>query len=112
MADDVPPSPPKKRVAKMQAPFDYSPDFVTAWAAYPRREGKGAAWLAWEKAAKRGMPVDRMPGIILARKSTRDWTKDGGRYVPHMASWLNKNGWEDEIAGMAGEYDNQFAGVI
>ena len=105
-------APKKKRAPKMQAPFQYSEEIESAWSAYPRRERKGAAWAAWEKAIKRGMPVGGMGGIITARKSMHDWTKDGGQYAPHMASWLNQNGWEDEISGYSGEYDSQFAGVI
>lgn len=112
--DENPPSetPKKKRAPKMQSPFRYSEEFEAAWKAYPRRERKGAAWAAWEKAIKREMPVEKMVGIIAARKSMHDWKKDGGQFAPHMASWLNQNGWEDEISGYAGEYDSQFAGVI
>ena len=67
---------------------------------------------AWEKAISRNMPVGRMVEIITARKSMHDWLKDGGQFAPHMATWLNQNGWEDEISGHASGYDNQFAGVI
>ena len=23
--------------------------------------------------------------------------KDGGQFIPHPSTWLNRNGWEDEI---------------
>ncbi|WP_040683197.1 hypothetical protein [Thermosinus carboxydivorans] len=25
-----------------------------------------------------------------------DWLKDGGRFIPYPATWLNAKGWEDE----------------
>ena len=34
---------------------------------------------------------------IEAAKTSEDWTKDNGKYIPHPSSWLNNKGWEDEI---------------
>ena len=98
-------TPKKKRGPKMQAPFQYSEAFESAWSAYPRRERKGAAWAAWEKAIKRGMPVAKMVGIITARKAMHDWAKDNAQFAPHMATWLNQNGWEDEVEIPVSTYD-------
>lgn len=79
---------------------DYAPDFEAAWKVYPRKDGKRKAFAAWQKAKKRGMPVADMPAHIDARAYEPDWLKDDGRYVPHMASWLNADGWLDEGAAL------------
>jgi len=31
-------------------------------------------------------------------KASEQWTKDGGRYIPHPTTWLNREGWNDAIA--------------
>jgi len=30
-------------------------------------------------------------------KTSVDWTKEKGKYIPYPATWLNAKGWEDEI---------------
>ena len=46
-------------------------------------------------------PDAELQAVILraveAQKKTKDWLKDGGQYVPHPASWLNGERWQDEI---------------
>jgi len=72
---------------------DYSPDFLTFWAAYPRKVGKGSAWRAW----KHERPSLAVVLESLSWQVTQpQWTKDGGTYVPHPATWLNQRRWEDE----------------
>ena len=44
------------------------------------------------------MPVADMLGHIDSRAYEPDWLKDDGRFVPHMATWLNGDGWLDEGA--------------
>ena len=78
--------------------MDYPDDFERAWREYPRKDGKRNALQAWEKAKARGMPVDLLPDHIESRRYENDWLKDGGRFVPHMATWLNRDGWLDDGA--------------
>jgi hypothetical protein len=28
--------------------------------------------------------------------TSAEWTKDGGQFIPHPATWLNQKRWEDE----------------
>lgn len=95
--DDTKPK--KKRTPK--DPDAYTPEFEKAWAAYPRKDGKRKAFEAWQKATKRDMPVDDMPEHIESRSFEQDWRKDEGRFIPHMATWLNRDGWLDEGAKIA-----------
>lgn len=76
----------------------YSDEFEAAWSAYPKKTNKGAAYKAWQKAIKRDMPIADMPAHIESRMFEPDWRKEDGRFVPHMATWLNADGWLDEGA--------------
>lgn len=69
---------------------------VTFWPAYPRKVAKEAARKAAAKVLAAGVdPAEVMAGLEAARASEQ-WTRDGGRYVPHPATWLNGRRWEDE----------------
>lgn len=46
---------------------------------------------------------------IERRKSGEDWSKDGGKYIPNPATYLNQRRWED---GAAPEQHNAMAGAI
>lgn len=67
--------------------------FMQFWSAYPRKVGKAAAEKAWPKAA------DSLPAILEAlawQRLSEGWTKDGGAFIPHPATYLNGRRWEDE----------------
>ena len=78
--------------------------FTRFWSAYPRHTGKQAA----EKAFLRLNPDDDLLGIMLmaitAWSKSEQWTKDGGQYIPHPATWLNGRRWEDELPKAAGAH--------
>lgn len=70
--------------------------FEKFWNAYPRKKSKGDAENAWAKIK----PSESLTGTILSAvqraTTSEDWTKDGGKYIPYPATWLNRKGWEDE----------------
>ena len=75
---------------------EYSPEFLEFWKHYPKKKAKGAAWKAWKKIKR---PVETLVLIqtaLLWQKKSKDWTKEGGQFVPHPATYLNAKGWEDE----------------
>lgn len=37
-----------------------------------------------------------MAAALERQKRSRDWTKEGGQFVPYPATWLNQRRWEDE----------------
>lgn len=71
--------------------------FTEFWELYPRKVGKGAAEKAWEK-IKPGKTLSGMifQAIECAKKSA-EWNKEGGRYIPNPATWLNQKRWEDQL---------------
>jgi len=75
----------------------YPDDFASFWEVYPKKKNKGAALKAWKK-QKRIMPnLDRVKEVVLALSRSKDWTKESGQYIPNASTWLNANGWDDEI---------------
>lgn len=70
-------------------------DFEIFWAAYPKKTSKPAATKAWAKLKPGEETVKAMLAAIEAAKRSTDWQKDGGKYVPYPATWLNNRRWED-----------------
>jgi uncharacterized protein YdaU (DUF1376 family) len=70
-------------------------EFDEFWKAYPRKAGKKAALKAWIN-AKDKPPLSDVLAAIATQRRTPGWTKDGGQYIPHPATWLNQGCWEDK----------------
>ena len=70
-------------------------DFDAFWSAYPKKVGKDAALTAWRK--RRPTPDIGQILDALAWQRTQDaWMRDGGRFVPNPATWINQGRWLDE----------------
>jgi hypothetical protein len=68
-----------------------SGDFARFWEAYPKRIGKGEAQKAWEKHRP---PLE---AVLTALDRQRAWLgREGGKYIPNPATWLNQGRWEDD----------------
>lgn len=78
----------------------YAPDgaFDRFWKAYPKKKSKGDAKRAWKKIKPDEQLQDRIHRAIERAKTSVDWTKDNGKWVPYPASWLNAEGWEDDVS--------------
>jgi hypothetical protein len=86
--------------------------FDLFWSAYPKKAGKDAARKAFERRAVGDDLLARMLGAIDRQKVSRDWTKDGGQYIPHPATWLNAARWEDEPVVVGPEMSKATASVV
>jgi uncharacterized protein YdaU (DUF1376 family) len=84
----------KKRTP--QPPEGADPLFARFWDAYPRHTGKANAEKAWRKLGPDEDLVDTMLAALAWQRRQPSWTKDGGAFIPHPASWLNQRRWEDE----------------
>lgn len=90
-------SPPKEKTREEKTRQDktiYTSVFESFWNVYPRKIGKRTAFKSWLAANKRGN------GAVIYNGAKRlaeqvDAGKDL-RYVPHPATWLNRDGWLDE----------------
>jgi hypothetical protein len=70
--------------------------FEAFWNAYPRKVAKQAALKAWTRLQPDGSLKAEVQKALARAKRTRQWTRDGGEYIPHPATWLNNRRWEDE----------------
>ena len=82
----------------VETPFD------TFWREYPKKKSKGQARTAFDKALKK-TDFDTIMTALRALKETKQWTKNDREFVPYPATWLNAEGWEDEVKSADG-FDN------
>jgi uncharacterized protein YdaU (DUF1376 family) len=86
----------KKRTYRAILALD-DPDFDRVWQAYPKKIGKANAARAWVNMKKHRVPVDDIIAKINALKSSDQWARDNGQFIPNPATWINRGGWHDEI---------------
>ena len=75
----------------------FDAEFETFWQEYPKKIGKGAAKKAFEKARLGGVTLESLVTAVRRQKCGSQWSKDDGQYIPHPATWLNQERWEDEV---------------
>lgn len=80
----------KKREEENKEPIG----FVEFWQAYPRKENKGQARKMWLKHKPELQAVLKAIGV---QKLSDQWKKDGGKFIPHPATWINAEAWTNEI---------------
>ena len=85
------------------------------WPAYPKKRAKDEALKAFLKRKPDQPLVDLMLKAIAWQKQTEGWQKEGGKYIPYPATWLNDACWLDEekaaIGGMSDIWHESAAGV-
>ena len=71
--------------------------FNLFWAMYPNKKGKKTAMAKWLKIK----PGKEIFGAIMAGleeyKKSDQWQRDNGQYIPHPATFLNQERWNDEL---------------
>lgn len=88
--------------------------FDEFWSAYPRKVGKGDARKRWEKIKPDDTLFEKIMASVEAAKQSKEWRKDNGEYIPYPATWLNREGWEDDLSGVdlsSGEKDDTMYGL-
>lgn len=81
--------------------------FEAFWKGYPKKVAKLAALKEWKKLKPTGQIFADLMAALAVQKNSTDWTKQGGRYAPYPATWLNGRRWEDE----SGHADAQVSAV-
>lgn len=69
--------------------------FDNFWKAYPRHVAKDKARSAFRKVPKSEVPA--LMAALEQHKRSEQWTKDGGQFIPHPATFLNQQRWTDEL---------------
>lgn len=89
---------PNKTKTKNKSPL-LSPQgerFDRFWALYPNKTGKKKARESWEKIKPSEELTETILSAVAKQKLWNKWQRDGGRYIPNPATWLNQGRWEDE----------------
>ena len=86
-------------LTKREKPQDKPADelFDSFWKAYPKKQGKDAAKASFVKRKVNKELLQQMLLAIDQQKSTDQWKKDGGQFIPAPATWLNQGRWQDEV---------------
>jgi len=90
--------PPTPRKRGREAVHAFPPGFEAFWTAYPRKVAKDHASKAYARLKPDETLQRRILAALAAQVASEQWTRDGGRFVPHAATWLNGRRWEDEAA--------------
>lgn len=69
--------------------------FVPFWEKYPNKKSKKAAWKAWQKINMTPALLATIMAGLQNCMESEQWQKDDGRYIPHPATWINGERWED-----------------
>lgn len=70
--------------------------FEKVWAEWPNKKSKGQAEKTWHKLNPSEQLVETMLSTIQRAKTSKEWIKNNGEYIPHFSTWLNAKGWQDE----------------
>jgi len=71
--------------------------FDLFWSKYPRKVGKENARRAFEKLKVDDSLLNTLLSAVESQGGSEQWLRDGGKYIPHPATWLNGKRWEDEV---------------
>ncbi len=74
-----------------------SEGFQKFWESYPRKVAKKRAESIWNRLKPDETLIKRIIADVVVRSSSEDWTKGGGQFIPHPATYLNGERWEDEV---------------
>ncbi len=80
-------------------------DFDLFWAAYPKKKAKGDAQKAFKKVKA---PIGVILSAVEKQKQSEQWRRDGGRFIPYPATWLNGQRWEDETDAPTFSHDQHY----
>lgn len=75
---------------------DYSGLFDSFWSAYPRKVAKQSALKAFKKLNPDEALLADMLAALDWQRTSDDWQRDGGKFIPYPATWLNGHRWEDD----------------
>ncbi len=71
--------------------------FEQFWKLYPKKKGRKDAAKAWAKLKPNVELHQTLITALCSHCISEDWTKDGGRYIPNAATWLNGERWHDVL---------------
>lgn len=89
------PLPPARKRRGVHAANDGPPEFIELWAMYPRKEKRLEAVKAWREFDTEA-PLDKILTALEWQMRSPGWLRNGGQYIPLLASYLRGKRWEDQ----------------
>jgi len=83
--------------------------FDEFWKAYPKRVKKQDAIKAWGQVKAEGLTKVILDSLTQFR-SSKEWARENGRYIPYPATWLRNRRWEDEVGNGSRSYGGVHGG--
>ena len=81
-----------------KSPELYSEDFNRFWKAYPSKKNKRTAALKFKKLREKKSTPEFLAFLIediQCRAKGHEWLKNNGDFIPHAATYLNQERWND-----------------
>lgn len=91
----------EKNIKPPKSPKGDWTGFDQFWSAYPRKVAKPQALKAWNKLKPSEPMTGKIMSAVNAQAASDQWTKDDGKFIPHPATWLNGQRWDDETESAA-----------
>jgi hypothetical protein len=70
--------------------------FETFWKAYPKKKDIATARKAFDKLKPNPELLQTILKSVAIQAMSPDWQKEGGKFIPYPASWINGARWLDE----------------
>lgn len=70
--------------------------FDRFWEAYPKKKSKEDALKAWTKLNPDEHLVEDILQAVLRAKTSAEWLKEGGQFIPYPGTWLRGKRWLDD----------------
>ena len=71
--------------------------FNEFWAAYPKKRAKQNALKSWQRLTPDKELYAKIMAALTEQKKSAEWQREGGRFIPYPATWLNGGCWDDEV---------------
>ena len=71
--------------------------FDKFWTAYPKKVAKKDAEKAWVKLSPSPELLETILAAVERQRTTEQWMKQDGRFIPNPATYLNGQRWTDEL---------------
>jgi hypothetical protein len=85
-----------KKLRKKEIKNNTCPFFEKFYSEYPRKIAKADAVKAWSKISDPEKTVELILSALKWQKELDQWKKNDGQFIPHPATYLNHNRWQDE----------------
>jgi len=72
--------------------------FAEFYAAYPKKVAKPQAEKSWSRISPDSDLLQKILAAVEVQRQSELWTKDEGKFIPHPATWLNNQRWNDEVS--------------